>query len=57
MTHDNDYEIEAVKLTPEQERRRRRRNVAIALALVGMVALFFTMTIVRLGGNVAERAF
>jgi ferric-dicitrate binding protein FerR (iron transport regulator) len=44
--------------TPEeQERRRRGRSIAIALALAAMAVLFFVTTIVRLGGNVAERAF
>jgi hypothetical protein len=41
----------------EQERRRRGRSIAIALALAAMAALFFITTIVRLGGNVADRAF
>jgi ferric-dicitrate binding protein FerR (iron transport regulator) len=41
----------------DQERRRRGRSIAIALALAAMAALFFITTIVRLGGNVAERAF
>ena len=35
-------------------RERRKRNIAIALALGGMVALFFLMTIVRLGGHVFD---
>ena len=41
----------------ELERRRRGRSIAIALALAAMAALFFITTIVRLGGNVADRAF
>ena len=41
----------------EQERRRRGRSIAIALAFAAMAALFFITTIVRLGGNVADRAF
>jgi len=35
-------------------RARRQRNWAIALALGALVALFFVMTIVRLGGRVVE---
>jgi len=35
-------------------RARRRRNLAVGLVLVGMVVLFFLMTIVRLGGHVFE---
>jgi hypothetical protein len=33
----------------EDQRARRTRNYAIALVLFGLVALFFLMTIVRLG--------
>jgi hypothetical protein len=44
-----------MKLTPEQEQQRHKRNVAVAWALVALVALFFVMTIVRLGGNVGLR--
>jgi hypothetical protein len=35
-------------------RERRRRNIAIALVLVGLVVLFFVMTMVRLKGHVAN---
>ena len=41
----------------EEMRHRRRRSIAIALILAGMVVLFYVTTLVRLGGNVAERAF
>jgi len=44
----NDAEI-------ERERRRRMRSLAIAWTLAALVVLFFIVTIVRLGGNVAER--
>jgi hypothetical protein len=46
----------AVLTREEQERRRRGRSIAIALALAAMAILFFITTIVRLGGNVADRA-
>ncbi len=42
-------------LTPEQARARRSRNIAIAVILFAMVALFFAMTIVRLGGHAMDR--
>ncbi len=45
------------RLTPEQAKARRGRNVAIAVALAACVVLFFVMTLVRLGGNVADRAY
>ncbi len=35
-------------------RERKKRNIAIALVLGGLVLLFFLMTMVRLGGHVAE---
>jgi hypothetical protein len=51
-------ESERAGLQPEeQERRRRSRSIAIALALAAMALLFFITTIVRLGGNVADRTF
>lgn len=43
-----------VVLTPEQEKRRRARNIAIALALGAFMALFYAVTIVKLGGAIAR---
>jgi hypothetical protein len=42
--------------SPDDLARRRRRSIAMAAVLVFMMALFFVTTLVRLGGNVAERA-
>ncbi|WP_298427722.1 hypothetical protein [Rhodoblastus sp.] len=42
-------------LTPEQEKRRRQRNIAVALAVAALVAIFYAITIVRLGPNVFLR--
>jgi hypothetical protein len=42
-------------LTPEQEKRRRQRNVALALAIAALIAIFYAITIVRLGANVFIR--
>jgi hypothetical protein len=39
----------------ERQRRQRKRSLAIAWTLAGLVILFFIVTIVRLGGNVAVR--
>jgi hypothetical protein len=39
----------------ERKRRQRKRSLAIAWVLFGLVVLFFIVTIVRLGGNVALR--
>jgi hypothetical protein len=38
----------------ERQRRQRMRSLAIAWALAGLVLLFFVVTIVRLGANVAH---
>jgi hypothetical protein len=43
-------------LTPE-EKARNGRNIAIALGLAAFVIIVFITTIVRLGGNVAQRSF
>jgi hypothetical protein len=40
----------------ERKRRQRMRSLAIAWILAALVVLFFIVTIVRLGGHVADRA-
>ena len=37
-------------------RRQRYKNLALLLVLLGLVALFYAITIVRLGGSVLDRA-
>jgi cell division septal protein FtsQ len=44
------------KPSAEWLRQRRMRSIAIALMLLGMIALFYAATIVRLGSNVLNRA-
>jgi hypothetical protein len=44
------------ELTREELAVRRRRSIVLALILAAFVVLFFITTVVRLGGNVAERA-
>ena len=39
----------------ERKRRQRKRSLAIAWMLAALAVLFFIVTIVRLGGNVAVR--
>jgi hypothetical protein len=46
---------DGVRLTREQLRRRRLRSVAIAVTLGCLVALFYLVTIVKLGSNVLNR--
>ncbi|MCB1378477.1 MAG: hypothetical protein KDK89_08955 [Alphaproteobacteria bacterium] len=41
---------------PEDMARRKRRAIAMAVILLGLVALFFITTMVRLGGSIAERS-
>ncbi len=42
-------------MTPDEEeqfkRARRGRNIALALVLAGFVALFYAITIVKVGGQ------
>jgi len=44
--------IEAVALTPRQLRNRRLRNIAIGLSVALLAALFYAVTIVKLGPGV-----
>ena len=46
----------ASSLTEEQKRRRRMRSLAIGWGLGALAVLFFLVTLVRLGANVASRA-
>lgn len=42
--------------SPEDLARRRKRSIVLALILLAMVAMFFITTVVRLGGQIGERA-
>jgi len=48
-------EDEGRQLTPEELKRQRRRSIALGLFLAFLAIMFFVTTIVRLGGNVANR--
>ncbi|MGB3809598.1 MAG: hypothetical protein WA943_05840 [Parvibaculum sp.] len=54
MTDNGDHEP-PLRWTDEQLKRRRQRSVALAWVLVGLVILFFVVTVAKLGGNVAKR--
>lgn len=41
----------SVALTDDQTRNRRRRNFAIGLSVAFLAALFYAITIVKLGPN------
>jgi hypothetical protein len=49
-------EDKPVALTQEEKRRQRVRSIAIAFALATLAVIFFLVTIVRMGGNVFNRA-
>jgi hypothetical protein len=58
----SDVEPAEHELAPKQaeldnKRRQRLRSLAIAWALFAMAVMFFLVTIVRLGANVANRPF
>jgi hypothetical protein len=53
---DTNHEHERQAADAERARRQRMRSIAIAIALALMAVLFNAATIVRLGGNVANRA-
>jgi hypothetical protein len=58
MAHDGRDDIEpSVQWSEEQLKRRRQRNLALAWVLGALVTLFFVVTVVKLGGNVANRPF
>lgn len=39
----------AATVTPEQRKRQRAKNLALLAVLVGLVVLFYAVTIVRMG--------
>jgi hypothetical protein len=52
---DQPIEFRTTPETLEQAKARRNRNIALAIGLVAFVILVFVVTIVKLGGNVANR--
>lgn len=56
MASEQDSQTDATGWTSELLKQRRRRAVIMALALAGLVGMFFLVTLVRLGENVANRA-
>jgi hypothetical protein len=43
--------IELVKLTEAQKKSRRGRNIALGVVLVGLVVLFYAITISKVGSG------
>mgnify|MGYP001248154179 FL=1 len=56
MAGEQNNQTDANGWTPELLKKRRRRALIMALALLGFVGMFFLVTLVRLGENVANRA-
>ncbi len=42
--------MEMARQSDEQRRRQRSRNIALAAVLLGLVALFYLITMVRIAG-------
>lgn len=45
--------METVNLTESQRKSRRGRNVALAGVLLGLVVLFYVITLVKFAGGMA----
>ncbi|MFN8948918.1 MAG: hypothetical protein ACK5YG_14570 [Alphaproteobacteria bacterium] len=45
-----------MELTPEEKRKLSQRNWALAGLLIVFVALVFVVTLVQIGGNIAQRS-
>lgn len=56
MAGEQNNQTDANGWTPELLKKRRQRALIMALALLGLVGMFFLVTLVRLGENVANRA-
>ena len=56
MAGEQNNRTDASRWTPELLKKRRRRALIMALALLGLVGMFFFVTLVRLSENVANRA-
>ncbi|MCU0733614.1 MAG: hypothetical protein MUE84_18780 [Hyphomonas sp.] len=46
---------EGIVLTPEEAARRKRRSRAIGLAVAALVALFYLITIFKMGPSIMNR--
>lgn len=45
-----------VVLTEEQKRKQRRRSVALAWCIGGLIALFYIITVVKMGPAILKRS-
>ena len=44
-----------MEMTPEEKKKLSQRNWALAGLLLAFIVLVFVVTVVKLGGNVAQR--
>jgi hypothetical protein len=44
-----------MSMSPEEQKKRKQRNWALAGLLLAFIVLVYVVTIVKLGGNVANR--
>ena len=45
-----------IRLTDQEKARRSRRNLAIALAIGGLCALFYLITVFKMGAAILKRS-
>lgn len=45
-----------IRLTDEEKARRSKRNLAIALAIGGLCALFYLITVFKMGSAILKRS-
>jgi hypothetical protein len=55
MTLNPDNKSNGIVLTPEQQKARRARNIAIGLAVGFLCALFYAVTVVKLGPGILNK--
>ena len=47
--------VETRPMTEEERKSRKKRSIAIAASLVGLVVLFYLVTVFKLGANILSR--
>jgi hypothetical protein len=48
-------DTDGVRLTPEEKARQAKRNRAIAIAVAGLCALFYLITVFKMGPSILSR--
>ncbi len=47
--------MEQIELTDAQKKARRSRSVALAIVLAGLAALFYVVTVIKIGPEIFSR--